>query len=157
MKPTDYLATARDLVASRSGRPREANLRRAVSTTYYALFHTIATCGADTLVGGPNSQRSDRAWTQVYRALQHGPAKSRCDAQAMMRRFPDSIQDFADRFVDMQFKRHEADYNPDARFNRDEVLQDVDDAERSIRGFLAAPRLDRCAFAVYLLMPLRTS
>ncbi len=40
----------------------EANLRRAVSTTYYALFHCLAAC-----FGG---------W-----ALQHGPVRQRCERQ----------------------------------------------------------------------------
>ena len=60
MTPTDFIATARDLAqANIRGRPRQTNLRRAVSTTYHALFHAIAGCCADTLVGGPNSNRSE--------------------------------------------------------------------------------------------------
>ena len=40
MQPLDFTRAARDLVDSAGrGRPREVNLRRAVSTTYYALFH----------------------------------------------------------------------------------------------------------------------
>ncbi len=157
MRPTDFIATAKDLVSNTRGRPRETNLRRAVSTTYYALFHTIATCCANTLVGGPNSKRSENAWAQVYRALDHRQAKNRCRNQETMGKFPNEIQDFADRFVDMQFKRHEADYNPEAQFNKDEVVQDIADAEYQLDRFAEAPRSDRRAFAVYMLMPMRRS
>ena len=80
MRPADFIATARDLVDSNPrGRPRETNLRRAVSTTYYALFHCLAAAGADLLVGGAGADRSRPAWRQAYRALQHGPARKRCE------------------------------------------------------------------------------
>ena len=160
MKPTDFISTAKELVQSDTrGRPRETNLRRAVSTTYYALFHTIATCCADTLVGGPSANRSEAAWTQVYRSVEHGSARSRCANQRMMERFPDEIQGFARLFVELQIARHEADYNPDPEFEfyKDAVLQNIIDAEYQLQRFAEAPIRDRRAFAVYILMPLRRS
>ena len=52
MNPLDFLETARDFPATSSARrPRQTNLRRAVSTTYYALFHCLAKCSADMVVG----------------------------------------------------------------------------------------------------------
>lgn len=79
MKPDDFIKTARALVNQEgSGRPRETDLRRAVSTAYYALLHCVAAAGADLLVGGKQADRSERAWRQAYRALNHGRAKSRC-------------------------------------------------------------------------------
>ena len=61
MNPADFIATAKDLVqANTRGRPRETNLRRAVSTAYYALFHGLAECCADMLVGGSGANRSQR-------------------------------------------------------------------------------------------------
>ena len=35
--------------SSASGRPRQAMLRRAVSTAYYAMFHALCQSNADTL------------------------------------------------------------------------------------------------------------
>lgn len=56
MKPDDFIRTARSLVTQQgAGRPRETDLRRAVSTAYYALFHCVAASGADLLVGGDQS------------------------------------------------------------------------------------------------------
>ena len=110
MQALDFIQTARDLATSH-GRPRRANLRRAVSTTYYALFHCLAACCADTLVGGAGSDRSEQAWRQTYRALQHGPARERC-AHRNIEWFPNEIQDLANVFVNMQTKRHSADYDP---------------------------------------------
>ena len=72
----DLLAAARQLAGTSGGPPpSQASLRRAVSTTYYALFHCMAENCADMLVGGPGSGRSRPAWHQAYRALEHGRAK----------------------------------------------------------------------------------
>ena len=79
MQALDFIATARLLAGQPSrGRPLETNLRRAVSTAYYALFHCLAECCADMIVGGPGSNRNRTAWLRVYRALQHGTARNRC-------------------------------------------------------------------------------
>jgi uncharacterized protein (UPF0332 family) len=158
LRPADFIATARDLVDSNPrGRPRETNLRRAVSTTYYALFHCLAAAGADLLVGGAGADRSRPAWRQAYRALQHGPARKRCERSHIIARFPIEIQDFASAFSVMQQKRHDADYDPDAAFVKSEVLASISEAEAAIQRFGEAPLRDRRAFAVYVLLDLRSS
>ena len=156
MNPADFIATARDLVqANTRGRPRETNLRRAVSTTYYALFHGLAECCADMLVGGPGANRSQPAWRQAYRALQHGDVRKRCERQTIIKEFPTEIRTFANLFVLMQKERHRADYDPEGVFAKDEVLQNVAEAERRLSIFTKAPAKDRRAFAVYVLFPMR--
>ena len=153
---SDLIAAAFDLVAaSGRGRPRQANLRRAVSTAYYAMFHCLAACGADLLVGGDGSDRSEPAWRQVYRALEHGAARQRCNRADMIQKFPAEIQDFAGKFALMQQKRHQADYGPERVFDKDDVLQDITAAAEAIAGLRRVPVKDRRAFAVYLLFPLR--
>ena len=61
MNPQDLLriaeGLARGALSSGRGRPRQAELRRAVSAAYYALFHTLALCGASTLVGAARFRR----------------------------------------------------------------------------------------------------
>ena len=157
MEPTDFLATAVDLVESgRRGRPRETNLRRAVSTTYYALFHRIAQSGADLIVGGSGADRSGPAWLQAYRALDHGVARQRCNYQRVVSRFPAEIQRFAGFFAAMQMQRHDADYDPSAGFVKSQVLALISVAEQVIDGFQSSPAKDRRAFAVYVLLKLRS-
>lgn len=158
MKPSDFIATARDLVeASPRGRPREANLRRAISTTYYALFHCIAVCCADMLVGGTGARRSQPAWRQAYRALDHGIARKRCERSEMISRFPIEIQDFAELFVLMQEERHRADYDPDTSFYKVYVRIRIAQAAIHIKRFNKVPVKDRRAFAVYVLLNLRAT
>lgn len=152
LRPLDLVKTSRDLARVSSGRPREANLRRAVSTAYYAMFHCLAECCANLLVGGSGSNRSQPAWNQTYRALDHGNARRRCESQNLIARFPIDIQDFANLFVDMQAKRHSADYDPDSSFSMPDVIQDIEEVEDTIIRFNSAPRKDRRAFAVYVLL-----
>jgi hypothetical protein len=156
LKPSDLIDTARHLAhASARGRPREANLRRAVSTAYYALFHCLAACCADMLVGGSGARRSQPAWRQVYRALQHGPARKRCERRAMVKEFPSEIQNFASLFVLMQKERHRADYDPDAAFYKTYVRIRIAQAAILIKRFNRVPTRDRRAFAVYVLLDIR--
>ena len=51
----------------------------------------------------------------------------------------------------MQRKRHMADYDPEGRWNKSEVAEDIDDAENIIDRFEQASIRDRRAFAVYVL------
>ena len=106
------------------------------------------------LVGGAGSDRSEQAWRQTYRALLHGPARQRC-AHDNIEWFPNEIQDLANVFVNMQTKRHSADYDPEAAFLKPEVIQDIDETENVILQFPQASRKDRRAFAIYLLFKIR--
>jgi hypothetical protein len=69
-----------------------------------------------------------------------------------MQNFPVEIQDFADRFVQMQAKRHLADYDPNERFYKSAVIADIDAARVAIDGFLTMPLRDRRAFAAHVLL-----
>lgn len=153
MQSLDFITTARLLAAHpRRGRPLETSLRRAVSTAYYGLFHCLAECCADTIVGGPGANRSRAAWLRVYRALQHGTARDRCLERNAIASFPVEIQKFAQVFADMQPLRNLADYDPDAGFSRKNVILHINESENAIRGFPNAPIYDRRAFAVHVLM-----
>ena len=158
MLADDFIAIARDL-AARGGNDTlgQSGLRRAVSTAYYALFHCLANCCADLLVGGPGSGRSEPAWHQAYRALQHGTARVRCDNRRMIQRFPVEIQGFAQQFVRMQGKRADADYAPSLTLIQADVIADIEHTEQYIAQFNAAPERDRRAFAVYVLLNLRNN
>ncbi len=47
----DLIALANRLASASPNKPRQADLRRAVSTAYYALFHAMAKNVADTMAG----------------------------------------------------------------------------------------------------------
>ena len=159
MNPRDLIRIAKHLAAGLvgpgRGRPRQTDLCRAVSACYYALFHTLVRCGADTLAGSTRSIRSQPAWRQTYQALEHRPAKNQCSNPSVMKRFPTEIQAFGELFVTMQRERHFADYDPSRSFSRSQVMQLIDETERVIKHSEAADRRYQRAFAIYVLFRLR--
>ena len=159
MNSRDLIGIARRLadgsVSGHSGRPRQTDLCRAVSPAYYAQFHSLARCCADMLAGGAPANRRRLAWRQTYRALEHGPARDRCNSRAGMSRFPPEIRRFGEVFVATQQLRHYADYDPDINFARSRVIQLVTNAEDAIAGLEAADRSQQRDFATYVLFRAR--
>lgn len=149
----DLIATAKRLTEF-DGRARQHDLRRAISTAYYAMFHELARQSADILVGGRGATKSESAWHQVYRSLEHRSAKSACK-DASSRSFPAQIQDFADSFVQLQERRHEADYDPTLSFLRNDAILTITTAEVAIRKFRNSRLKHRRAFAVWVLFKRR--
>ncbi|MGE0626990.1 MAG: hypothetical protein AB7O43_04140 [Hyphomicrobiaceae bacterium] len=146
MTPTDLLDVARDLLKS-STRPKQAKLRRACSTTYYALFHTLCSTCANTMI---KNKTTRRAWVQAYRCINHGTAKHKCLKKTMMNQFPNDIQDFANMFVQMQEKRHRADYDPTGLYYKSAVEADIEAVETVIDAFLKCDKRHQRAFVIYV-------
>ena len=151
MNPLDLIETARRLTESGAAQPTQADLRRAVSTAYYALFHCLAGAAADLLTGSERNLE----WHQVYRALEHGKAKRACRQQGALRAFPTEIHSFAETFVDLQGARHEADYALEGQYLKPDVLAIIDTAEDAINDFEQADVRHRRGFAVHVLFKRR--
>lgn len=151
MKPADLIKSARKLAHTAKKKPLQSNLCRAVSTTYYALFHALAQCCADTLIGSTGAERSMPAWLQVYRSFDHGVAKNACTGKKTIEKFPQDIQDFANLFVTMQEKRHAADYDPSTRLLKSAVENDIAAAELAISTLRTVPIKHRRAFAAWVI------
>ncbi len=148
------IAIARMLAAApdygeRRGRPQQAQLRKAISAAYYAMFHALAGSNADTLIGASPHFHTLPAWTQTYRALEHGFARGQINRGLTI--FVTNIQDFGNAFVDSQNQRYQADYNPTAQFTRSETISLISQAESAIIGFEAAEPTQRKALAAHVL------
>jgi hypothetical protein len=148
--PAGLLATARRLAQAGSTRPRQSDLKRSISTSYYALFHAVARSNADRIVG-TGQGRSDRAWTQAYRALEHGNAKAACQQLGSLG-FPAGLVRVGRTFVSLQEARHSADYDPNYRVSRRDALSALSEAEAAIAELRRSSVPDRAWFAVQLLM-----
>jgi uncharacterized protein (UPF0332 family) len=161
----DLLKTARTLLESarKKGRPRQADLRRAISTAYYAVFHALCALVADALVGGSRSARPDRAWRQAYRALQHGAARDRLWAivarsdLSTREGYPASVGQVTAAFSDLQDQRHDADYDPGRSFSAAEADAMIARAEAAIEALATLTSPDRTALATWLVLPSRDS
>lgn len=153
MAPEHLLQIATDLAEINTRRPRRADLCRAVSTAYYALFHCLARTCADGLAGRSGSVGDRPMWRRVYRALEHRQAKTRCENVPPA--FPQEMQDFGQTFAELQSKRHLADYDPDYLIRKSEVVATIDDARTAIDRFLATQANVRRDFAIHVLMKVR--
>lgn len=138
-----------------SKRPRQADLRRAVSTTYYAFVHAVCRTVADLFIGATAEARSRPEWIQAYKSVEHGRLRSICSNQELMRRFSLAIREFAELLIIAMNKRLLADYHPYASFYRYEVIDDAKMAKRVIQNFMKAPRKERLAFVTLIVLPER--
>ena len=132
------LDQARHLATVDPRRPRTANLRRAISTNYYALFHFLIGEAAQFLIGGREPHRR-RMRRQLVRTFEHrrmraaalgfsGEGRDGWVPQIVA--VPLELVDCARVFSDLQQDRHSADYDPDWPFGRSEVLNQIESAQR---------------------------
>lgn len=125
------------------GRPRQANLRRAVSSAYYALFHYLIDQASRSAVGGAPERRALRG--VVARAFDHsvmrrvatsfaaGTLPSKLQPGLGAATIPPDLQKVADAFRSLQEARHTADYDVMRKLERQEVLVLIGRAEQAIR------------------------
>lgn len=154
MEPDDLIQIAKELINPEQ--PPQANLKRAISSAYYAMFHALCSECANSLVGCErNPTRSRRAWNQAYRSVDHGETKNRCLKHEVMKSFPEEIRNFAENFVWLQELRCEADYDPAISFNQNEAITAIKIAQTMIAELRGSKLKDRKAFAVWLTMKKR--
>jgi uncharacterized protein (UPF0332 family) len=141
----DLLEQAQHLVRREHRRPRQASLRRAISSVYYALFHLLIAEAGRVLL----TARGQHVRVLITRAFDHGTMKKTCEGFAVPQRLPLSLQQqlqeipedlrlIAETFVQLQQARHEADYKLDRRFTRKEAISLV---ERGRQAFQAWTRV----------------
>ena len=138
----DLLEQARHLAQRERRRPRQASLRRSISAAHYAVFHLLAYEGASVLASGTGVAALRRMFTRGFR---HDEMKA--VSQAVARRqwpprvaanvgvvpIPHDLAIIAERFVTLQDRRHDADYDVMQRYSRAEVETLVDHADDVFR------------------------
>jgi hypothetical protein len=158
------------LARSERRRPKQATLRRAVSTAYYGLFHflieesTVLLCGAG---------RGDAGFRQLAaRAFAHREMKSAC--AEFLKPNPQQVRPLlrplwtklvivnnpeakmiAQTFIDLHGDRQIADYDLSVSFSRPVALNAVTRAERAVNAWrqLKAANLGVCRlFALALIL-----
>lgn len=137
--PKDLIDIAEHLARLDAGRPRQASLRRAISTAYYAVFHSVAQCCADTFVGW---KKPYDLYSPIYRSVDHARAKK--VFKEFTRGDNAGLASIGHVFVELQEQRHIADYDPEPRIGRNEVLGLVDRARSTVaevRGLSADDKL----------------
>ena len=151
------LAGAVDGAPAAPGRPRQVDLRRAVSTAYHGVFHALCRSNAETLIGAALPAQGTDPWVHAYRALDHGPGKDLLTQYGSKSNVHADIRAFARAFGNFQEQRHDADYNPRKVFTRPEVSRLFDRMAATADAFWNAPLTDRRELAAYLLLSTRRS
>lgn len=122
---------------------------RAVSTAYYAVFHSLAKSCASTLL--PSTDTDSEAYERVYRALDHGPLKGAFAAKEGLLKRRESLRKIGDLVVRLQSERHRADYLPPRRgMFRGDAQDLVDQARQAVSEIERLSDEDRIALATLL-------
>ena len=111
MDPADLIETAIALAGGRRppgrGQPGQTDLRRALSTIYYAAFHALANNNADSFTWTTTPARRDPAWALGYRAIDRRTAGERRQPERVAR-FPREIKEMSDLFIRLRTGRNQA-------------------------------------------------
>jgi uncharacterized protein (UPF0332 family) len=111
----DLLDQALHLARRDPKRPKQANLRRAVSTAYYALFHLL-------IADAVTYWRLERQRSSLARAFEHRRMKEacrRCNSPNV------ALRAVAEAFVELQQSRHLADYDNSRVWTKVEVMTHI--------------------------------
>src|ERR1700722_8335419 len=140
--PIDLLEQARHLANREPKRPKQASLRRAVSTAYYAIFHLLS------IETAKNWKRPAERST-VARMLDHTPMVKVCTAKRdelneYFKTRPAAgheldvlkhIHAITNTFVEMLQHRHTADYNGAIKWSRTDVLEKIESVEAAFQSW----------------------
>lgn len=143
----DLLAQASALATIDRRRPKQSNLRRAVSTAYYALFHEVVDASVTSVLGG--SAASGTIGARLRRTVSHKSIKAAAQwfagqripqVVAAMRGAntlppPSALVQVCNAIVQLQEERHRADYDLMSPFARDEVQRSLTNAENAVHAF----------------------
>jgi hypothetical protein len=158
------LDQAERLIASIGrGAPRQVDLRRAISSAYYALFHEVCIAAADQIIG--RSKQSEQLYALVYRSIDHRALRQLCEdltkrtPPAKYARFGGGIRVLGIAFfsfavVELHAKRHSADYDPMIRLSALDARMAIRTARRALIAFRTVRR-ERRIFLMLLLFPPR--
>lgn len=157
------LEQARELATRDPRRPRQVNLRRAVSSAYYAIFHALIDQACRLMLG---ARHGDAPFRHVLgRAFTHHTMRKACGSfgggtlkasvvKGLPTGFaiPNEIRTVAQTFIEMQDQRHAADYDRTEQFQRSDVLALIAQVERDLSAFLGLrPSIEKHFFLVCLL------
>jgi hypothetical protein len=161
LDPDHLFKQALKLRGAAAGRPRPADLRRAISAAYYGLFCAAQTAAADLFVGA--KKQSTGRYELVYRSVDHKwlrelckgvtrqPLPNKYKLYAPASGFGSDITAFAEAVVQLQEERLAADYDPLAYVTRSETVTLVAAAQDAFARFRDAPAEERAAFLTLLL------
>jgi uncharacterized protein (UPF0332 family) len=142
----DLLDQALHLARRDPKRPKQANLRRAISTAYYALFHLLI---ADA-VAYWKLERQRSSFARVFEHKKMKGACKNCNAPN------GDLRAVAESFVELQQSRHLADYDNSRVWTKVEVMAHINRAGAAFQKWKhVKDRTDAQDFLLSLFVPER--
>jgi hypothetical protein len=144
-----------------AGAPRQVDLRRAISSAYYGLFHFCLTAVADEFVGV--TQRGTPRYALVYRSIDHQTLSKVCDEARKQNPtaryrpylpaggFGDNFREFTAGVIDLQQKRYMADYDPLPRYRASDARLVISAARTAVRHYETTTPEQQRAFLTLLI------
>jgi len=140
--------------------PRQVDLRRAISNAYYAVFHATLAAAADEFVGV--GQRSSETSSLAYRSISHRNLRDWCEnvkkpqpsarfVRYASAGFDQSMRTFAAAVVELQERRHSADYDPSERFRKADAILALSTGQAALSRLRGASAPSRRMFLSVLL------
>jgi len=145
----DLLQQARALAAIDPRRPKQASLRRAISAAYYAIFHELVDRAVGALLSGSDAAgpignrlrrvadhraalRAARWFAGAPESMPQAIRGVRAASGASAPRVESALVLVCEALVNLQEKRHTADYDLGTAFTRDEAQRLIGDAEAAV-------------------------
>ena len=134
----ELLRHARELAERAPRRPKPANIRRAISAAYYAVFHLLTRAAARHFIGGEGDAV---LVARIARTFDHGKimtaSKGFASGNLPQQLQPPTVRnqlapkliEVATEFVFLQNARHLADYDSEKPFTRGDAVDAVTRAE----------------------------
>ncbi|MHB1103497.1 MAG: hypothetical protein ACYC0C_12150 [Devosia sp.] len=148
-----------------AGAPRQADIRRAISSAYYAAFHATLAAVADQFIGV--AFRNSPQYALAYRAVDHRDIRDLCDdllkptipakygPYLPLGGFAADIFEYVAATSELQERRHAADYDPAVRLRITEAQLSIRLARHAVLRLAAATSEQRRAFTTLLVFPPR--
>lgn len=148
----DLLVLAEELANRDPGRPKQISLRRAVATTYYAVFHALAKMCADQPIG---VTKPWSVYTPIYRSADHSAARKALRENRSQASDP-MVAAIALVFIKLHDARIAADYVPEPfGFSRQEIRDLILEARGVVAAIDALPQETKLRLAVQFLTKTR--
>jgi uncharacterized protein (UPF0332 family) len=130
----DLLEQAKHLARRERKRPRQASLRRAVSTAYYSLFHLlIGEASSNWKIAGQRSR-----FARIFEHSRMNSASVRAANSAFAGENPSAVvhlQNVARVFTQLYEERRIADYDNAKQWSRSEALTQIELVEQAFASW----------------------
>jgi uncharacterized protein (UPF0332 family) len=159
--PEDLLEQAKHLARRDPKRPKQASLRRAISTAYYALFHLLV---SETVRNWKHAGSRD----ELARMFEHTNMRTACvnkrnelktQLKTVTKTAPlpnvtvlQRLHLVAETFVDMHAEREKADYDYSATWTRTEAVSMVTTVESAFKAWQAIRNEDAAQAFLFTLL-----